>query len=243
MIWSLKDLWDSTSSSSSTSRFPVLFWLHLLPLSPSLILFQLHWLPSGSLSMSGIVSFSTFGLVSLHGHSHFRQLQGSLPDSFSSSVQCHFVTQVFDTIQQYTSYPHCLHSPDIFCHIILLYFPLKYWSMIDILYLYLVIVWIAPSECKLNEGRDFIHSIPYCITSFWNSLLHVVGAQEIVVKWLTAWLGEWMNRNRPCIRHWAQHSGLTANKKNMAPAFMTHALYWLLAFSFSLKHCSNFFYG
>lgn len=37
--------------------------------------------------------------------------------------------------------------------------------------------------------------------------------------------------------------GLAVNKTDMAPAFMTHALYWLLAFSFSLKCSSNFFHG
>lgn len=36
--------------------------------------------------------------------------------------------------------------------------------------------------------------------------------------------------------------GLAVNKVDVVPAFITHALYWLLAFSFSLKCSPNFFY-
>lgn len=63
----------------------------------------------------------------------------------------------------------------LFCFIYL--FLLKHLSMIGTLYLYLFIVWIAPSESKLDESRDFLCFASCYISSSWNSILHIAGAQ------------------------------------------------------------------
>lgn len=174
--------------------------------------------------MSSAVPLQYFGLaVPLPRHSYFRQLHDSLPDPLIYWLDVICQRALRPPLTMWTLSSLSTLSWNLLSHYSVLFF-LKYLSIIDVLYLYSYIVWITPSECKLNEDRDFIYFVPCYISSSWNSIWHAVWCSINTCEMtdlLTDWIGIYYEPNTGL-----GTMGLAEIKTDVVPASVTYT--WLV---------------